>query len=218
MTNRTNMTIALTLAVGFVLATAQIAIANATNKSSYMYGHKQGKFEWENCTTPEADCNIGLDDCPIGPKLFYVNAVPHVVGVVTNVTACVNGYIDGWNKVCNQSAASEYTVLCPTTWRIETADTAVSHDYVLNGTTGKAIKSLPITWSIDKQALIQNGYDIGYRFGVDEWNQYGNDPRGHHFECPISVFDSRFCKGYDAAIKMENSDIANTRNSTQNNE
>jgi hypothetical protein len=110
------------------------------------------------------------------------------------VGACIHGHIHAWNKVCNYSAADDNGMLCPTTWQVETANTAVGHDYVINGTTGKPITSMPITWSIDKGALIQNSYELGYQFGQ----------MGHSFKCPISHLapDSTFCKGYHAGFRV----------------
>lgn len=218
--NSTN-SIVITIALALALLAVGAQQAHATNESSYKYGYKQGKYEWTDCTTPEADCSIALDDCHSPVDIAVKYAKPQIMGetvnnyyyvkrydIVTNQTACIHGYINAWNKVCNQSAADDNGVLCPTTFALETANTAVSHDYVYNGTTNKPILNEPITWSIDKQALIQNSYQLGYQFGENEWNQHGSDQRGHRFECPIShlASDSNFCKGYDAALAYQNSD------------
>lgn len=76
-------------------ATYLIALAHATNESSYQFGYEYGKIEWNNCIVPEASCGLGHDDC--------TSTITNAAKVVTNQTACIHGFIDGWNKVCTHS-------------------------------------------------------------------------------------------------------------------
>jgi hypothetical protein len=198
-----------TLVVPLVLALVGSLVtgaqqAHATNASSYQYGYKQGKSEWTDCTTPEADCSIALDDCHSPVDVVVKYAKPQIMGetvnnfhyvkrydIVTNETACIHGYMHAWNHICDPDKANDNGVLCPTTFVLETANTTVGKDPVYNGTTNKPTNQT-ITWSIDKQALIQNGYELGYH-----WNH-----GGYRGECPIGHLapDSPFCKGFNAAL------------------
>ena len=158
--------ILLTLAVGFVLT---VQTAFATNESSYQYGYKQGKYGWADCTDFDADCSTGLDHCnsavqPVGSMLTPQSQKVHNSNenVMTNKTACVHGYINGWNDVCNQTQARSWPnneVTCPTTWKIETLTTVTGHDYARNSTTGQPIIDLTLQNTVDKRALI---YYIGH--------------------------------------------------------
>jgi hypothetical protein len=64
--------------------------------------------------------------------------------------------------------------------------------------------------------LDPNSYQAGYQYVTNDWNQHvpggtwdqqhpGNN---YSFECPLShtVPYPDFCKGYDAALKYQNSD------------
>ena len=89
---------------------------------------------------------------PQGQKVHNSNE-----NVMTNKTACVHGYISGWNDVCNQTQARSWPnneVTCPTTWKIETLTTVTGHDYARNSTTGKPIMDLPLQNTVDKRAII----------------------------------------------------------------
>src|SRR5215469_7313112 len=60
-----------------------------------------------------------------------------------------------------------------------------------------------------------HSYKAGYQYGTREWNEFGpgtpgdyatgNSTTGHSFQCPLS--HSNFCKGYDAALMYQNSDM-----------
>jgi hypothetical protein len=207
------MKILLFAVVAIILPTAGIiSHVYGTNESSYKYGYEQGKGEWGDCLDFDADCSTALDDCHSPVDIAVKYAKPQIIGetvnnyyyvkrydIVTNQTACIDGYIHAWNHVCKQPQANDNGVLCPTTFWLETADTAVGTDHIYNGTTNKPTNQT-VTWSIDKQALIQNSYKLGYQFGESE--------RGHNsnLKCPIGHLapDSEFCKGYDAALKYEN--------------
>ncbi|MGC2575577.1 MAG: hypothetical protein WA364_29070 [Candidatus Nitrosopolaris sp.] len=51
--------------------------------------------------TFNADCDNGLGSCDVGDKISYSNGIPHTDAIVTNKTACLNGYVDGWKQWCN---------------------------------------------------------------------------------------------------------------------
>ena len=79
-------------------------VAYGTNESSYQWGYKSGREGYE-CRNYDADCNNGLGTCDIGAKLSYgivtPPGVPHLEGSVTNRTACLDGYVNGWKHWCN---------------------------------------------------------------------------------------------------------------------
>jgi hypothetical protein len=79
-------------------------VAYGTNESSYQWGYKSGREGYE-CSNYDADCDNGLGTCDIGAKLSYgivtPPGVPHLEGSVTNRTACLDGYVNGWKHWCN---------------------------------------------------------------------------------------------------------------------
>jgi hypothetical protein len=208
------MKILLFAVVVIILPTAGIAShVYGTNESSYKYGYVQGKGEWGDCQIFDAECSIALDDChsPVDVAVKYAKPYVKRYDIVTNQTACIDGYIHAWNHVCKQPQANDNGVLCPSTFELETANTVVGTDHMYNGTTNKPTNQT-VTWSIDKGALIQNSYKLGYDTGINDWNQHM-----HRYECPISHLapQSDFCKGYDAALKYENGvGVQNAFNST----
>ena len=125
---------------------------------------KKESTGWDDCTDFDADCSTGLDHCnasvqPFGSMLTPQSQKVHNSNenVMTNKTACVHGYISGWNDVCNQTQARSWPnneVTCPTTWKIETLTTVTGHDYARNSTTGKPIMDLPLQNTVDKRAII----------------------------------------------------------------
>jgi hypothetical protein len=92
-------------------------VAYATNESSYKLGYVKGESNYTNCTFPEdkygniADCDKPSDAC--------YNPLSHVdstYGVMTNKTACIDGFVNGWSHVCQVGArdgASGDKVACP---------------------------------------------------------------------------------------------------------
>jgi hypothetical protein len=48
-------------------------------------------------------------------------------------------------------------------------------------------------------------YTAGYQYGTDDWNQHTDSK---NYSCPLSqpYWYSNFCKGYDNALRYENSD------------
>jgi len=79
-------------------------VAYGTNESSYQWGYKSGREGYE-CSNYDADCDNGLGTCDIGAKLSYgivtPPGVPHLEGSVTNKTACLDGFVNGWKHWCN---------------------------------------------------------------------------------------------------------------------
>jgi hypothetical protein len=79
-------------------------LAYGTNEGLYQWGYKSGREGYE-CSNYDANCNNGLGSCDIGAKLSYgivtPPGVPHLEGSVTNKTACLDGYVNGWKRWCN---------------------------------------------------------------------------------------------------------------------
>jgi hypothetical protein len=104
-------------------------LAYATNESSYKYGYGQGKSEWTDCTNFDADCSDGLSDCQSPVTTYAKNSTSGYYDIrtdhydiVTNTTACIDGYVHAWNHVCNQKQARVWSndgVPCPTTFKRE---------------------------------------------------------------------------------------------------
>lgn len=75
----------------------------ATNESSYKYEYEQGKDEWVNCITPDDDCGTPDNDClspvvtSVGDGTSHYHEIDHY-DIMTNKTACADGFRDGWNQ------------------------------------------------------------------------------------------------------------------------
>ena len=120
--------------------------AHATNESSYKWGYKQGKSEYDNCLDFDADCNTATDDCqsPIYTSVKnettgYFNSVPRY-DAVTNQMACIHGYIHAWNHFCDPAKTRLWPnneLPCPTDIKHEPS-TSVSNNS---------------TWHVQKQAI-----------------------------------------------------------------
>src|SRR5215467_538227 len=95
--NKKYLCLILFLVIGLSLS---ITYVKATNEGSYQYGYKEGRSGYQ-CSNFNADCDNGLGNCDVGDKIFYSNGVPHIDATVTNKTACLNGYVDGWKQWCN---------------------------------------------------------------------------------------------------------------------
>jgi len=95
---RTNR-ICLGLAIAGLVGIFMYQVCYATNESSYQWGYKSGREGYE-CSNYDADCDNGLGACDIGAKLSYgivtPPGVPHLEGSVTNKTACLDEYVNGW--------------------------------------------------------------------------------------------------------------------------
>jgi hypothetical protein len=120
-----------TYAILLALLVLAPTLAFATNESSYKYGYGQGKSEWKDCIISDSECSDGLSDCKIpvvtlakNSQGFYDASKPiNHYDIVTNKTACIDGYVHGWNHLCNHKQAvkawSDDGVPCPTTFRRE---------------------------------------------------------------------------------------------------
>jgi hypothetical protein len=119
------------LATILVLATMAltptiVSFAKGTNESSYKYGFEQGTAEWGNCMGFGSDCHDALTDCQ-SPVTYYVKNetsrhqdIPIIhYDIMTNKTACIDGYIHAWNHICKQPQAKDNSVHCPTTFKYE---------------------------------------------------------------------------------------------------
>jgi hypothetical protein len=82
--------------------------AHATNENSYQFGFQHGKIEYGHCTyrgDQDEYCAAGYNVCTEDTS-------------VTNVTACVDGFVNGWNHICDPAQARTWPnneVPCPTT-------------------------------------------------------------------------------------------------------
>jgi hypothetical protein len=92
-----------TLVIALIVATP-LAYATNENESSYKYGYKEAQVEWDNCTAPDDGCGTVTTDC---------------FSPTTDKTACVDGFVDGWNHVCDPVKAKENVIPCPTTFQQE---------------------------------------------------------------------------------------------------
>jgi hypothetical protein len=100
--NKKQEKIATIALAAFLIAYFCYQVAYGTNEGSYQWGYKSGREGYE-CGNYDADCDNGLGD--IGAKLSYgivtPPGVPHLEGSVTNRTACLDGYLNGWKNWCN---------------------------------------------------------------------------------------------------------------------
>jgi hypothetical protein len=67
------------------------AIAHATNEGSYRFGYSAGYDDYHNCFI--GDCSPPSNDEALGICIVGNQAV-------TNSTACLDGYIQGWQHWC----------------------------------------------------------------------------------------------------------------------
>jgi hypothetical protein len=92
-----------------------------TNEGSYHYGYNNAKGLYECNKDPDASCKDGGDLCSSEIQVSVHNITsgyfPSVdLGHVSNQTACIDGYVNGWNKACmeNGKIAREQHLTCPT--------------------------------------------------------------------------------------------------------
>jgi hypothetical protein len=119
--------IPLSLLALLLMGTLGIAqLTHATNESSYLYGKKTGRWEWNDCSYSGKDeqpsCYRADDMCQ-SPTITdvrnettgYLDSVFHY-DVMTNKTACIDGYVHEWNHLCDPVTARKSSVDCPTTF------------------------------------------------------------------------------------------------------
>ena len=78
------------------------AIAHATNEGSYKFGFSVGFSDYNHCFDNDADaldCSPPDNDAPL--QVCVNNPVNHEV---TNSTACIDGYVQGWQHWCKSDA------------------------------------------------------------------------------------------------------------------
>ena len=100
-------TIALT---AFLVGMFCYQVVYGTNESSYKYGYKQGKDEFTNCKDSDADCTAAPDDCQ-SPVVWntknettgYYSVEHRSYDIMTNQTACMDGYSQGWEHSCKNN-------------------------------------------------------------------------------------------------------------------
>jgi hypothetical protein len=112
--NKKQEKIATIALAAFLAAMFCYQVAYGTNESSYKYGYGQGKSEWVNCTDFDADCSDGLSDCHSPVTTYAKNSTSGYYDIrtdhydiMTNTTACIDGYVHAWNHVCNQKQAKD---------------------------------------------------------------------------------------------------------------
>jgi hypothetical protein len=96
-------------------------VAYGTNESAYRFGYHYGKDQWQCWKESEINgqsCFMGNTTC--------TSTITNAAKVVTNQTACIHGFVNGWNKVCThniyEGGALQYEggltpskVICPDT-------------------------------------------------------------------------------------------------------
>jgi hypothetical protein len=147
-----NKTIArlITAAMIAVLATTFFQVAHAykvncgdtlcngsgmTNEGSYHYGYSHAKSQYECNSTPDASCMGGGELCSSEITAYVHNItsgyyVPEDLGHVSNQTACIDGYVNGWNKACSENGkiAREQHLDCPTDFFVEVHGFVANYD------------------------------------------------------------------------------------------
>lgn len=97
------MKISVIIVAAIILSIAFTAAATTygTNEGSYKYGFNNAVSDFTNCYigwTSSEGCFLNGHYEPIAE--CYVGAGP---GIVTNSTACTNGYIIGWEHWCQKN-------------------------------------------------------------------------------------------------------------------
>jgi hypothetical protein len=100
--------------------------------------------EYSSCMTPDADCSVGADICSNEVTADVHNITGGYyrsidLGHVSNQTACIDGFVNGWNKMCDPVKAmrAENPQRCPTNFyneldinTVATYDNGVQHLYI----------------------------------------------------------------------------------------
>ena len=100
--NNTKRSANLIIIAGIVtlLVFGQVSFVKGTNEGSYTYGHSltgPQNGPGENWNPMD-----GLGGCAISPSFTLDNG--SVMPAVTNTTACINGFFDGWKNWCGNHA------------------------------------------------------------------------------------------------------------------
>ena len=147
------------VAYGIVIPTA---LQRTATDASYKWGFNQGKSEWSSCSDADGDCQTGLTDCQ-SPSYSvynyttgYYNAVPNSAPL-SNKTACIDGYVNGLNHVCDQTMARSWPnneIICPMTHGRALMNTT-------DGSSSGHPNEIPTTWHVDARAVWQNTTNDG---------------------------------------------------------
>lgn len=111
-TTLTTLALVLVLVGSVTVVAIGTQLAYATNESSYKFGFQQGKTQYSQCTyrgDEDEPCDSGYSSC--------TGTWNNAITIVTNVTACIDGYIHAWNHVCNPAQTKTWPnneVPCPT--------------------------------------------------------------------------------------------------------
>lgn len=106
-----------------------------TNEGSYHYGFSHAKSLYECRSDPEASCIGGGDLCSNEITTYVRNITsgyltPVNLGHVSNQTACIDGYVNGWNKACSENGkiAREQHLNCPINFFVEVHGFVANYD------------------------------------------------------------------------------------------
>lgn len=102
--------------------------------------------------------------------------------IVTNQTACSDGYIHAWNHVCDQDKARKFSLDCPLRM-----PRGVSTPILAHGLT-----------EADR-------YNSGYRHGVAYAGQHNINATGN--DCSLEVHTVSYCHGYSAGFEARENDL-----------
>jgi hypothetical protein len=146
-------------AYGIVIPTA---LQRTATDASYKWGFIQGKSEWGSCSDADGDCQTGLTDCQSPSYTVYnyttgyYNAVPNSAPL-SNHTACIDGYVNGWNHVCDHKIARSWPnneIICPMTFGRAAMNTT-------DGSSSGHPNEISTTWHVDARAVWQNTTNDG---------------------------------------------------------
>ncbi len=109
-----------------MVGTTTTQLAHATNESSYKCGYKEGQVEWVKCTYRMMTIagpllKVVSHQYPLVWVLVHVHYhdIEHY-DIMTNKTACIDGFIHAWNHMCDPVKAKHNGVDCPTTFQNQT--------------------------------------------------------------------------------------------------
>jgi hypothetical protein len=84
-----------------MMSLAGTQFAYATNESSYQYGFHYGFSRYKEAIDNSANVDFpGSNLVKYNPCMEYKNGVLVISSGVTNQTACIDGYVNGWKAWC----------------------------------------------------------------------------------------------------------------------
>lgn len=158
-------------------------LSYATNESSYKHGLSSGFNDYQ-CTVKPVQLYNQESDCGYPSSNFDIQT-GHQTSGVTNITVCIDGYIQGWARWCKTDAL--------------TCAFDAAHNIFPSQLTVREKTMGALAWP-------SRSYQAAYQYGINDWNQHTNNKL--NYECPLSHMKPypSFCKGYDTALLYENSD------------